>query len=83
VLEESRAADHVEEPASAAAPERALTALEQEAKRAEEIWKQIEPTLTEKERALVNGVLDQLKLDKDARDKIITDGVACLVGAIG
>lgn len=82
-LEESRAADLVEEPASASTPERALTALEQEAKRAEEIWKQIEPTLTEKERALVNDVLDKLKLDKDARDKIISDGVACLVGAIG
>jgi hypothetical protein len=82
-LEESRAADRVEEPASAGAPERALTALEAEAKRAEEIWKQIEPTLTEKERALVNDVLGQLKLDKDARDKIISDGVACLVGAVG
>jgi hypothetical protein len=81
-LEESRAADHVEEPASAAAPERALSALEQEAARAEEIWKQIEPTLTEAERKLVNDVLDQLKLDKDARDKIISDGVACLVGAV-
>ena len=83
VLEESRAADLVEDPASAGTPERALSALEQEAKRAEEIWKQIEPTLTEKERALVNDVLGQLKLDKEARDKIISDGVACLVGAIG
>ncbi|MGY3393431.1 hypothetical protein ACVWW6_006022 [Bradyrhizobium sp. USDA 3311] len=83
VLEESRAADHVEEPASVAAPERALTALEQEAKRADEIWRQIEPTLTESERKLFGDALDQLKLDKDARDKIISDGVACLLGAIG
>jgi hypothetical protein len=83
VLEESRAADHEPEPASTEVPEKSLTALEKAAADAEAIWRRIEPTLTEKERALVNNVLDQLKLDKDTRDKIINDTVACLVGAVG
>lgn len=82
MLEESRAADQAPEPASTLVPEKSLTALETAAADAEATWRRIEPTLTEKERTMVNGVLDQLKLDKDARDKIISDGVACLVGAI-
>jgi hypothetical protein len=60
-----------------------LSALERAAADAEEVWRQLEPTLTEEERALVNNVMDQLKLDAEARSRIITDGVACLAGAIG
>lgn len=81
VLAQSREADHLAEPDSLK-PESSLTALEKQAADAEAIWRKMEPTLTEKERALVNDVLDQLKLDKEARDKIITDGAACLAAAV-
>jgi hypothetical protein len=81
-LAESEAADHVPEPDSLV-PERSLTALEKAAADAEEVWRKLEPTLTEKERALVNDVMNQLKLDAETRAKIITDGAACLVGAVG
>jgi hypothetical protein len=81
-LAESEAADHVPEPESLV-PERSLTALEKAAADAEEVWRKLEPTLTEKERALVNDVMTQLKLDAETRAKIITDGAACLVGAVG
>ena len=64
-------------------PERSLTALETAAADAEEVWRKLEPTLTEKERALVHDVMNQLKLDAETRAKIITDGAACLVGAVG
>jgi hypothetical protein len=70
------------EPASVE-PAKSLTALEKAAADAEEVWRQLEPTLTEHERALVNEVMDQLKLDAEARSRIITDGVTCLAGAIG
>jgi hypothetical protein len=82
VLAESEAASHVPEPDSVQAA-KSLTALEKAAADAEEVWRQLEPTLTEQERALVNNALDQLKLDAEARSKIITDGVTCLAGAIG
>jgi hypothetical protein len=82
VLAESEAADHVPEPDSLV-PERSLTALEKAAADAEEVWRKLEPTLTEKERALVHDVMNQLKLDAETRAKIITDGAACLVGAVG
>ena len=64
------------------APERSLSALETAAADAEAVLRRMEPTLSEEERALVNGVLDQLKLDKDTRDQIISDGVNCLLGAV-
>lgn len=80
VLSESKAADRLEEPASLV-PERSLTDLERQAADAEEIWRKMEPTLTEAERSLVNDALDRLKSDKEARDTIITDGVACLMAA--
>jgi hypothetical protein len=82
VLAESEAADHVPEPDSLA-PERSLTALERAAADAEEVWRKLEPTLTEKERALVHDVMNQLKLDAETRSQIIADGAACLVGAVG
>jgi hypothetical protein len=80
VVAASKAADRLEEPASLV-PERSLTELERQAADAEAIWRQMEPTLSEDERRLVNDVLDQVKLDKEARDQIITDGAACLVAA--
>jgi hypothetical protein len=82
VLAESEAADRVPEPDSLV-PERSLTALETAAADAEEVWRKLEPTLTEKERALVHDVMNQLKLDAETRSQIIADGAACLVGAIG
>jgi hypothetical protein len=82
VLAESEAAARLPEPDSVQ-PAKSLSALERAAADAEEVWRQLEPTLTEGERALVGNVMDQLKLDAEARSRIITDGVACLAGAIG
>ena len=82
VLAESEAAARLPEPDSVQ-PAKSLTALERAAADAEEVWRQLEPTLTEDERALVNNMMDQLKLDTEARSRIITDGVACLAVAIG
>jgi hypothetical protein len=81
-LAESEAAARLPEPASVE-PTKSLTALEKAAADAEEVWRKLEPTLTEKERALVHDVMNQLKLDAETRAKIITDGAACLVGAVG
>jgi hypothetical protein len=82
VLAESEAAARVPEPDSVQ-PAKSLSALERAAADAEEVWRQLEPTLTGEERALVNNVMDQLKLDAEARSRIITDGITCLAGAIG
>jgi hypothetical protein len=82
VLAESEEAARVPEPGSVN-PQKSLSALEKAAADAEEVWRKLEPTLTEKERALVHDVMDQLKLDTETRSKIITDGAACLAGAIG
>jgi hypothetical protein len=81
-LAESEAAALVPEPDSVQ-PTKSLSALDKAAADAEEVWRQLEPTLTEEERASVNSALDQLRLDAEARSKIITDGVTCLAGAIG
>lgn len=81
-LAESEAAAKLPEPASTEDPKKSLTALEKAAADAEEVWRQLEPTLTEAERTLVTDVMDQLKLDAETRNKIISDGAACLAGAI-
>jgi hypothetical protein len=81
-LAESEAAAKLPEPDSLV-PEKSLTALEKAAADAEIVWRQLEPTLTESERALVHEVMDQLRVDKETRERIITDGAACLAGAIG
>lgn len=80
-IEESRAADRVEEPASIE-PEKAVTAAEKAAADAEEVLRKIEPSLTEDERRQIHEALDRVKQDKEARDRIITDGAACLAGAL-
>jgi hypothetical protein len=81
-LAESEAAEKLPEPESVQGPKKSLTALDKAAADAEEVWRQLEPTLTEQERALVNDVMDQLKLDADTRAKIISEGAVCLAGAI-
>lgn len=81
-LAESEAAEHLAEPDSLV-PGKSLTALERAAADAEEVWRKLEPTLTENERALVNDVMTQLQLDRETRERIITDGAACLVAAVG
>jgi hypothetical protein len=79
-IAESKAADHVEEPASVV-PEKSMTAAEQAAADAEEIWRRVEPSLSEDERRVVSDALDRIKTDKTARDQIINDGAACLMAA--
>jgi hypothetical protein len=82
VLAESEAAARLPEPDSVQ-PAKSLSALERAAADAEEVWRQLEPMLTEQERAQVTNAMDQIKLDAEARSRIITDGVTCLAGAIG
>jgi hypothetical protein len=81
VVAESEAAAKLPEPDSVQDPQKSLTALEKAAADAEEVWRALEPTLTEAERALVNDVMDKLKLDADTRAKVISEGAVCLAGA--
>ena len=82
VLAESEEAARTPEPASVD-PARSLSALEKAAADAEEVWRQLEPTLTEDERKAVNDAFANMQVDKDTKDRMIADGVACLMGAIG
>jgi hypothetical protein len=43
----------------------------------------LEPTLTEDERKAVNDAFANQQIDKDAKQRMIVDGVTCLMGAIG
>lgn len=78
---ESRAADELPEPGSLV-PEKSLTALEQAAADAEEVWRRIAPTLPEEVRARAEEALAGLKDDAEARSRIIEDGAACLAAAV-
>jgi len=80
ILAESEQAAHTPEPASVN-PQKSLSALEKAAKDAEEVWRQLEPTLTEDERRAINDVFANQQVDKATRDQIIVDGAACLTGA--
>jgi hypothetical protein len=80
ILAESEQAAHTPEPASVN-PQKSLSALEKAAKDAEEVWRQLEPTLTEDERRAVNDAFASQQVDKTTREQIIVDGAACLAGA--
>jgi hypothetical protein len=82
VLAESEAAARLPEPDSVQ-PAKSFSALERAAADAEEVWRQLEPTLTEEERAAFNNAMKDLNLDAETRSRIIRDGAACLIGAIG
>lgn len=82
VLAESEEAARTPEPASVD-PAKSLSALEKAAADAEEVWRQLEPTLTEDERKAVNDAFANMQVDKATRDRMIADGVSCLMGAIG
>lgn len=82
VLAESEAAAQVPEPESLV-PEKSLSALERAAADAEEVWRRVEPTLSEDERARANEVFSAMQGERTMREQIISDGVACLLGAIG
>jgi hypothetical protein len=80
ILAESEQAAHTPEPASVNT-QKSLSAIEKAAKDAEEVWRQLEPTLTEGERRAVNDIFASQQVDKATRDQIIVDGAACLTGA--
>jgi hypothetical protein len=82
VLAESEEASRTPEPASVN-PQKSLSALEKAAADAEQVWRQLEPTLTEDERKAINDAFANQQIDKDTRARMIADGVACLMGAIG
>lgn len=81
-LAESEAAAHLPEPDSLV-PERSLSALETAAADAEEVWRKLEPTLTEDERAAFSNAMDRLKVNAETRSQVIAQGAACLMAAIG
>jgi hypothetical protein len=82
ILAESEQAAQTPEPASVN-PQKSLSALEKAAADAEEVWRRLEPTLTEDERKSINDAFAAQQVDKDVRARMIVDGVTCLVGAIG
>jgi hypothetical protein len=81
VLAESEEASRTPEPASVD-PQKSLSALEKAAADAEQVWRRLEPTLTEDERKAVNDAFANQQIDKDTKARMILDGVACLMGAI-
>jgi hypothetical protein len=80
-LAQSEAAERLPEPDSLV-PEKSLTALETAAADAEEVWRKLEPTLTEDERKAINDAFANQQIDKDTKARMIVDGVTCLMGAI-
>lgn len=81
VIEESRWADTLPEPASVD-PAKAPAAAQAAVKEAEQIWRDLEPTLSERERLAFNDVLDQMDRDSIAAAQIVKDGAACLAAAV-
>jgi hypothetical protein len=81
ILAESEQAAHTPEPASVD-PQKSLSALEKAASDAEEVWRRLEPSLTEDERKAINDAFANQQTDKDTKARMIVDGVACLMGAI-
>ena len=80
ILAESEQAAHTPEPTSVN-PQKSLSALEKAARDAEEVWRQLEPTLSEDERRAINDAFASQQVDRATRDQIIVDGAACLTGA--
>ena len=80
-VEADNEAEHVEPPASAEGPERAVSAAEQEAVKADKELAELMPSLSEAEREIVTQALDRLQHDKDTREVVLREGAACLLAA--
>jgi hypothetical protein len=80
-LAESKEAAATPEPASID-PTKTISAAEAAAKQADDLWKEIEPTLSEHERDQFNEVLQNLDREKADRENIIREGAACLAAAV-
>ena len=80
-IAESKEAAATPEPASID-PDKTVSAAEAAAKQADDLWKEIEPTLSEHERDQFNEVLQNLDREKVDRENIIREGAACLAAAV-
>ncbi|MDI1343175.1 MAG: hypothetical protein PSV22_03605, partial [Pseudolabrys sp.] len=78
---ESKEAASTPEPASID-PTKTVSAAEAAAKQADDLWKETEPTLSEREYEQFNEVLQNLDREKADRESIIREGAACLAAAI-
>ena len=73
MIADSQAADELPEPASTD-PVKSSPALAKALARAEEICRELEPTLTDAERQVMNDAFAQLEVDRATLDQLITDG---------
>jgi hypothetical protein len=80
-VENSRWADTLPEPASLD-PKKSTAALQQAATEAEQIWRDLEPYLSEEERRTFNDRLEQAGRDAQANLQVLKDGAACLAAAV-
>jgi hypothetical protein len=81
LAEASRDADRAPEPASID-PERSQSALERAAAEADQMWRDLEPTLSDDERAHFNDILNAIDLEADQQAQMIREGAACLAMAV-
>ena len=76
----SQAAEKLPEPASTD-PVKSSPALAEALARADEIYRDLEPHLTDAERQVMNDAFARLDGDRASLDQLIKDGSACLAGA--
>jgi hypothetical protein len=81
-IENSRWADNLPEPASLD-PAKSAQALQQAVDEAEQIWRDLEPYLSEEERRVFNDALEAVDRDAAANAQVLKDGAACLAAAVG
>jgi hypothetical protein len=78
----SRWADSLPEPASVD-PRKSAAALQQAVAEAEQVWRDLEPYLSEEERRVFNDALEAVDRDAAANAQVLKDGAACLAAAVG
>jgi hypothetical protein len=80
-VENSRWADNLPEPASVD-PSKSAAALQQAVDEAEQIWRDLEPYLSDEERRVFNDALEAVDRDAAANAQVLKDGAACLAAAV-
>lgn len=81
-VENSRWADSLPEPASVD-PKKSAAALRQATAEAEQIWRDLQPYLSEEERRIFADRLEAVDRDALANAQMLKDGAACLAAAVG
>lgn len=83
LLEASAEAAKAPEIPSTEEPEKSISAAEAAAKEADKLLEDILPQLTDEERIKFEDALRKVAGDKEAREQIVRDGMACLLQASG